>query len=217
MLAWWAAPARWPCCLRAGRWSLWQGVRGPPKKVPRAAPSSPSPALAPGTSLPVRRGGMHGGGVAAVCAPGCSRGLAWLPSLPPANVASTQEQGQRPPATRATGFYNPFQKKETLESLHKTVALVAGPGLPALSAPVQAAAAAVAGPGLGRFSCVGAAAVAGPRRTWPLPVRWRCGGAGAAAVRCPWQPWRRVLVPVPGTGSPAFAGCLGGGGGVSCF
>src|ERR1035437_7159506 len=34
----------------------------------RAAPSSPSPALAPGTSLPVRRGGMRGGGGVAACA-----------------------------------------------------------------------------------------------------------------------------------------------------
>src|ERR1039458_3751645 len=48
----------------------------------RAAPSSPSPALAPGTSLPVRRGGRHGGGVAAVCAPGVPVGWRGCPLYP---------------------------------------------------------------------------------------------------------------------------------------
>src|ERR1035437_1192210 len=100
----------------------------------RAAPSSPSPALAPGTSLPVRRGGGHGGGVAAVCAPVflCAGGL---PSLPPAHsrFASTQEE-HRPRQRKQQLSANPSQKKETLESLRKTVAFVAvNPGL---SAPV---------------------------------------------------------------------------------
>src|ERR1035437_1452023 len=98
----------------------------------RAAPSSPSPALAPGTSPPVRRGGGHGGGVAAVCAPVflCAGGL---PSLPPAHsrFASTQEE-HRPRQRKQQLSANLSQKKETLESLRKTVAFVAvNPGLPA--------------------------------------------------------------------------------------
>src|ERR1017187_2256584 len=76
----------------------------------RAAPSSPSPALAPGTSLPVRRGGRHGGGVAAVCGPGVPVG--WLGRFRcprPASFASTQRAAA--PGNKSNGFLQPFPKK----------------------------------------------------------------------------------------------------------
>src|ERR1039457_6509003 len=76
----------------------------------RAALSSPSPALAPGTSLPVRRGGRHGGGVAAVCGPGVPVG--WLGRFRcprPASFASTQRAAA--PGNKSNGFLQPFPKK----------------------------------------------------------------------------------------------------------
>src|ERR1035437_7427094 len=90
----------------------------------RDAPSPPAPALAPGPSPPVRRGGGRGGVVAAVCAP------VFLCAGVVALVAPGQRRqhtgtGAAAQATKATGLCNPFQKKETLESLHKTVAFVA--------------------------------------------------------------------------------------------
>ena len=48
----------------------------------------------------------------------------------PASIASTQEQGGPPLATKATGFNKPFPKREEhTESLRRAVAFVAGPGL----------------------------------------------------------------------------------------
>src|ERR1035437_4058466 len=119
----------------------------------RAPPRSPSPALAPGPSLSVRRGGGHGGGVAAVCAPVflCAGGL---PSLPPAHsrFASTQEE-HRPRQRKQQLSANLSPKKETLESLRKTVAFVAvNPGLPCPRV-LELWVVAVAGPGPGCF-CV---------------------------------------------------------------
>src|ERR1035437_3953021 len=83
----------------------------------RAAPSSPSPALAPGTSLPVRRGGRHGGGVAAVCVPGVPVGWRGCPPCPLPAAASPAHRGQRPPATKATGLHTPLQKKKNTEKV----------------------------------------------------------------------------------------------------
>src|ERR1019366_7803338 len=95
----------------------------------RAAPSSPSPALAPGTSLPVRRGGGHGGGGAALFGPRVPGGWLGCPLRPGplrqhtgTGAAVPRQQEQRVSTTLS-------KKKETLESLHKTVAFVAGPAL----------------------------------------------------------------------------------------
>lgn len=108
--------------------------------------------------------------------PRCSRRLAWLPSLPPANVASTQEQGQRPRQQEQRVSLASPKKRETLESLRKVVAGVA------------------ANPGHGCSPCVGDAASA--RRGCLLCVCWRCcrkSGVCLLSVR-----WRcRGLPPVP--------------------
>ena len=147
----------------------------------------------------------------------------------PASFASTQ--GGAAPGNAGNGSLHPSPpKKKHGESLSQVVAAVAGPGLPVLPCAGGGSRCRCCRSGLGRFPCAGVAAAAGAAAALPVcssvrcrcRVRWRWGDRRCWCGCCPlppspWQPWRRVLVPVPGTGSPAFAGCFGGGGGVSCF
>jgi hypothetical protein len=80
----------------------------------RAAPSSPSPALAPGTSLPVRRGGRHGGGVAAVCVPGVPVGWLGCPRCPRPTAGSPAHRRNTDPGNESNSSPQTFPKKKKL-------------------------------------------------------------------------------------------------------
>src|ERR1035437_2724789 len=150
----------------------------------RAAPVSPSPALAPGTSLPVRRGGRRGGAVSRPFVP-LVFPCAGLPLSAPCPQQLRQHTEGSGPRQQEQRFLQPSpQKRETLESLRKTVAFVAANPGPGCSPCVGAAAAARRG--LPALPCV--AAVAGPG-----PACSACAGAAGGCRRCGCSP----LPPLP--------------------
>src|ERR1035437_231670 len=148
----------------------------------RAAPVSPSPALAPGTSLPVRRGGRRGGAVSRPFVP-LVFPCAGLPLSAPCPQQLRQHTEGSGPRQQEQRFLQPSpQKRETLESMRKTVAFVA------------------ANPGTGCFPCVGPAeAAAGVC----LLFRAVASFAGPGPARCSGS--RALVLPGAAPGADALS------------